>query len=275
MNDKDKRLRVQNLLKLWGADIICFQETKLDLVTKGMVRSLWGLQYLDWLYCGLNGASGGILLMWDTRVVEKIEDAMGNFSVSCKFKSVLTQHEWVFSRVYGPQTDRERMWMWGELAGLYSWWGSPWCIGGDFNVVKFPLERSGGHHISTAMQGFSDFISTLGLIDPLLEGGNITWSNNREVENRSHLDRFLFSHDWEDSFPSITKRRLPRLLSDHFPIMLECGQLQKCNRPFCFENMWFKAKGFMNHVRRWWDLYHFDSSPNYILANKLKASKLI
>ena len=29
---------------------------------------------------GLRGASGGILLMWDRWVVEKIEDCMANFS---------------------------------------------------------------------------------------------------------------------------------------------------------------------------------------------------
>ena len=40
--------------------------------------------------------------MWDTRVVEKIDDAVENYSVSCKFRSVINQTEWVFSGVYGP-----------------------------------------------------------------------------------------------------------------------------------------------------------------------------
>jgi hypothetical protein len=31
--------------------------------------------------------------------------------------------------------------MWEELAGVASWWGVPWVIGGDFNVVRFPSER--------------------------------------------------------------------------------------------------------------------------------------
>jgi exonuclease III len=169
------------------------------------------------------GPQGGILVMWDTKVVEKLEDAVGNFSVSCKFQCVLTRQEWVFIGVYGPQTNRDKLLMWEELAGLYSWWGSLWCVGGDFNVVRFPSERSGGQCLSTAMQGFSDFIAALGLIDPQLEGGTFTWTNIREVEARSRIDRFLFSLDWEDHFPSIIQRRMPRLMSDHFPILLECG----------------------------------------------------
>ena len=123
------------------------------------------------------------------------------------------------------------------------------------------------------MQGFSDFIAALGLIDPQLEGGSFTWSNSKDMEAKSHIDRFLFSPDWEDQFPSIIQRRLPRLLSDHFPIILECGQLQKCKWPFRFENMWFKADGFMNRVRHWWLSYQFNGSLSYIFANKLKALK--
>ena len=43
------------------------------------------------MFLGSIGASGGILLMWDKRVVEKVEDAVGQFSVSCKFKNVEDQ----------------------------------------------------------------------------------------------------------------------------------------------------------------------------------------
>ena len=32
---------------------------------------------MDWLYLGFVGASGGVLLMWDNRVVEKLEEAVG------------------------------------------------------------------------------------------------------------------------------------------------------------------------------------------------------
>ena len=61
--------------------------------------------------------------MWDRRVVEKIDEAVGLFSVSCKFRSIGDQHEWAFSRVYGPHSDGERRVMWDELAGIASWRG--------------------------------------------------------------------------------------------------------------------------------------------------------
>ncbi len=41
----------------------------------------------------VEGASGGILLMWDKRIVEKVEVAN---SLSCKFRSVEVDFDWFF-----------------------------------------------------------------------------------------------------------------------------------------------------------------------------------
>jgi endonuclease/exonuclease/phosphatase family metal-dependent hydrolase len=274
LNVRDKRLQVRHMLKLWNADIVCLQETKLDFIDRGVVRSLWGLHHVDWLYLGSEGASGGILLMWDRRVVEKIDSAVGHYSISCKFQNVLDHKEWAFSGVYGPNTNQERVIMWEELAGVASWWGVPWVTGGDFNAVRFPSERLGSMHFTPAMHGFSDFISSCGLRDIPLEGGLFTWSNNRVNVAMSRIDRFLYSDEWDDLFPSILQKRLPRILSDHFPIVLECGDFSRSRRPFRFENMWLKADGFKERVKEWWNSYTFYGTPGYIMACKLKALKV-
>jgi len=38
---------------------------------------------VDWCYMGASGVSGGILLMWDRRVVEKVEECVGRYKVAC------------------------------------------------------------------------------------------------------------------------------------------------------------------------------------------------
>jgi endonuclease/exonuclease/phosphatase family metal-dependent hydrolase len=43
----------------------------------------------------------------------------------------------------------------------------------------------------------------------------------------SRIDRFLISADWDGHFPTISQKRLPQVLSDHFSVMLECGGLSK------------------------------------------------
>ena len=63
LNARDKRQQVHHMLKLWNTDIVCLQETKLDFIDRRVVRSLWGIHHVDWLYLGSKGASGGIVLL--------------------------------------------------------------------------------------------------------------------------------------------------------------------------------------------------------------------
>ena len=86
--------------------------------------------------------------------MEKVEEAVGHFSASCKFKNVGNHFEWAFSGVYGPNWNNRRRLMREELTRLIGWWDLPWCLGGDFNIIRFPSERLGAASFSRAMYGF-------------------------------------------------------------------------------------------------------------------------
>uniref|UniRef100_A0A2N9H0K3 Reverse transcriptase domain-containing protein n=1 Tax=Fagus sylvatica TaxID=28930 RepID=A0A2N9H0K3_FAGSY len=202
LNDKDKRLHMRNLIRMW--------------------KAVWDQME----------ATGGILLMWDKKGCREVREVF--------FEE--------------------------ELSGLLSWWDAPCCIGGDFNVVQFPSEKLGLMSFNSTMHEFNDFISECGLLDIPLEGGLFTWSNNRDVLAMSKIDRFLFSPTWADHFGLVNQRRLPRLLSDHFPIRLDCGRIVGGKSPFRFENMWLKVEGFVDWVRGWWASYSFPGSPSHILS---------
>ena len=203
-----------------------------------------------------------------------MEEAVGYYSVSCKFRNVGNQDLWTFSGVYGPNLDKDRSLLWEELLGVISWWEAPWCVAGDFNVVHFPSEKSGTASFTFAMHEFSDFITELGLIDIPLLRGNFTWSNNRKFASMSKIDRFLYNSDWENCFLTIHQKRMLRMFSDHFPILLECDNIQQGKRPFRFENMWLKVEGFRNRVKAWWDSYQFEETPSFTLEKKPKALKM-
>lgn len=79
--------------------------------------------------------------MWDTRFVEKIKVYTGEYVAACSFRSV-DDFAWAFAGLYSPNLYNERSSLWEELVGLISWWDLPWYIGGDFNVTRFPSERS-------------------------------------------------------------------------------------------------------------------------------------
>ncbi|KAB1227941.1 hypothetical protein CJ030_MR1G013821 [Morella rubra] len=79
--------------------------------------------------------------------------------------------------------------------------------------------------------------------------------------------------DWEMLYPEVVQRRLPRMYSDYFPIMLESDTFGRGKTPFRFENMWLKEEGFVERVRGWWSSYEFSGSPSFVLNLKLKAVK--
>jgi hypothetical protein len=106
-----------------------------------------------------------------------------------------------------------------------------------------------------------------------LVGGRFTWSNGCEVEAWLKIDRFLLSTEWEEHFPDVSQKRLPRLVSDHFPLMLDCGVGSRGRRSFKFENMWLHSVNFVDQVKQWWGSYHFEGAASYVLAQKLRALK--
>jgi hypothetical protein len=57
-------------------------------MSHSVVDSLWGCHHVDWCCLCSSGALGGILIMWDRRVVEKIDKFVGEFSVVVSFKKV-------------------------------------------------------------------------------------------------------------------------------------------------------------------------------------------
>jgi hypothetical protein len=133
---------------------------------------------------------GGILIMWDRRVVEKVEEWVGCFTVACSFRSISDDLTWAFVGVYGPNRDNDRLMLWEELSCLMDRWEVPWCIGGDFNAIRFSSERLGGVRYAASMEAFSQFIFDKGLLDIPMMGGQFSWSNGHSW---SRIDRFLLS----------------------------------------------------------------------------------
>ena len=207
---------------------------------------------LGWVSLDARGTAGGVLVMWDKRVLEGLEVEVGSFSISCRFRNCEEGFVWVFSRLYGPIKGRERGELWEELAVVKGLWNDPWCIAGDFNVVWFPVETSNGRQMSTMMREFSGFIDEFELVDPPLGGGAFTWSGREGGSLKARLDCFLFSVDWEESVSRVMQFLLPRPVSDHSPILLDYGGMRTGKSLFRFENMWLRVEGFMDKFKELW-----------------------
>ena len=69
----------------------------------------------------------------------------------------------------------------------------------------------------------------------------------------SRIDRALITHDWEEHYPNVIQRILPRPILNHSLVLLEAGGMARGKSPFKFENMWLKIDGFVDRVQYWWN----------------------
>ena len=175
--------------------------------------------------------------------------------------------------MYGPNENIERGHMWDELVGIQHYWRIPWCYFGDFNIVRFPNERRGETRLTLAMEKFLEFIEDFNLVDLPLEGGCYTWSSGTDQPTMSRIDRALVTLVREDHFPDVIQRILPRPISNHSPILLEAGGMEKGKSSFRFENIWLKIEGFVDRVQSWWNRHPFVGTSSFVRAKKLKALK--
>ncbi|WMV11645.1 hypothetical protein MTR67_005030 [Solanum verrucosum] len=123
------------------------------------------------------------------------------------------------------------------------------------------------------MTDFSKWIDEMELHDPHLCGGNFTWFRGPNHHSAARLDRFLYSVEWEEFFKNIKQMVMPRVTSDHCPILLQCGDWGKQKPYFKFENWWLEIEGFREQVQEWWDEFEVMGCPDYILSMKLKMLK--
>ena len=158
----------------------------------------------------------------------------------------------------------------GKRFGRLEEFGKSPC---DFNITLFQRERSKQGRTNSAMRRFAQIIDDLGLLDLPLQGGVFTWNGGLHNQSWARLDRFLVSPSWLDQFSGVLQSKLPRPISDHFPVLLEGGGLRRGPSPFRFENMWLKVEGFKDLIQSWWRGIEVRGSASFRLAAKMKGIK--
>jgi hypothetical protein len=75
--------RVFNLFSFVSSFIYIYIYIYIYIFSGDVVHNLWGYQHMDWSYLRSTEAFGGILLMYNMWVEQKIDDCVGSFLVAC------------------------------------------------------------------------------------------------------------------------------------------------------------------------------------------------
>ena len=86
-NDREKRKLIKEVIKSQKVDLVRLQETKIQEMSNGLVKSLRVGRCLEWGVLNSRGAAGGVLVFWDNRILQLEEMEVGKFTISCRFKN--------------------------------------------------------------------------------------------------------------------------------------------------------------------------------------------
>ncbi|KAI9120458.1 hypothetical protein K1719_007491 [Acacia pycnantha] len=145
-----------------------------------------------------------------------------------------------------------------DLQSLATNISGPWLLAGDFNEIKSPLEQKGGGRVNeTRCRRFNEWIQGCGLIDVDTKGPFFTWKGPKweRVERvYKRLDRCLCNVEWLEKFENVVTTIVPRLCSDHHPILVNLnaewqGYIAKS---FKYEAIWHSHEKFEAIMRDNW-----------------------
>ena len=163
-----KKLRVvKDFLRSEKPDVVMIQETKKAECDRRFVGSVWTIINKEWAALSTCGASGRVLIIWDSKKLRSEEVVIGSFSVSVKFVLNGCGTLWL-SVIYDPNSTTLRNNFWVKLSDIFGLSFPFWCVGGDFNVIRRSSEKLGGSSLTPCMKDFDDFIRECELIDPPL-----------------------------------------------------------------------------------------------------------
>ncbi|RYR19564.1 hypothetical protein Ahy_B03g064378 [Arachis hypogaea] len=194
------------------------------------------------------GFAGGIWCLWNKKEwnIEPLEVHKQFIHMNIKDNE---NRNWYCTRVYGSPQPGTRSSLREELENFAGTIQGPWCVGGNFNSIISLEETGGSFNLSQDSRRFQDCIQNCGLKDLGFSGPPFTWQRNR-VKRR--LDRFLCNLGFNDLFPSAGVKHLPKLKSDHIPILLDFNNLEmrRRDKPFRLLTPWLLHEDYQRLMSR-------------------------
>ena len=118
LGSRNKRRVAKDFLRSENPDVVMIQETKKVECDRRFVGSVWTVRNKGWAALLVCGASGGILIIWDSKKLRSEEVVIGSFLVSVKFALDGYGPLWL-SAIYGPNNPLLRKDFWVELLNIF------------------------------------------------------------------------------------------------------------------------------------------------------------
>lgn len=269
INSQDKWDAIGDKISESACHIVCFQETKRENFDPFYLKKFCPRSLDKFALFPSDGASDGILTIWNSSLLEGTLIHSSSYAVTCKFTCKLDNSNFHVSNIYGPSNHAQKQGFATWLMNFDTSDFDNWLLTGDFNLYRQPENRNKPGGDLAEMNLFNELISDLDLTDVPFSGKEYTWSNMQIDPLLIKLDWVLTSAPWSLTYPATHVQPLSRPISDHIPFVIHIGSNIPKSQLFRFENYWTQHPGFLETVT-----LHWNSSPVYGNAAKNLSSKL-
>ncbi|XP_061345139.1 uncharacterized protein LOC133290994 [Gastrolobium bilobum] len=221
------------------------------------------------------GFSGGIWIMWDSRraKVEVISQATQYIHMRVEIENI---NRFLCTAIYASPHEVTRHEMWEEVKLISQTSNEPWIMAGDFNDIRCSDEKRGDSPTDIAKcLRFQYFLDSCQVEEVTGMGAKFTWQGpkwNHLDRVFKKLDRVCANMSWRLNFDEATVRVMPRILSDHSPLLLTMKSNMQgwSERPFRFMAAWMEHPDFERLME---DKWHSDMEINGMLSNFIPQLK--
>ncbi|XBH72594.1 hypothetical protein VPH35_099847 [Triticum aestivum] len=199
-----------------------------------------------------SGASGGILVAWDSGSLSGQTVAVHEYHVTVRFSSTSTNNSFLLSTVYAPCLNSERTRFFEAMSSLNVQDSLQWIVLGDFNMYRFAHEKSQGLISWNVMERFNSWIKDSGLDDIHIDNRLFTWSNKMSSPTLVRLEHVLVNTAWNLSLLHTSISVVPATTSDHAPILVKFSDDVPRSSLFRMENHWLETEEARNIIMDCW-----------------------
>ncbi|XP_028113488.1 uncharacterized protein LOC114311546 [Camellia sinensis] len=153
-------------------DMVLLRETKRSTIDEKFVRSIWGIEQMDFMAVDSAEVAGGLLCIWNPEVFQLV-DCCSNMNFIILSGTLYNSFDCVILNIYVPNDLGVRKVVWDSLVRLKLVYNKPWCLGGDFNEIKNISERKGCSRQDKGMKEFNELIDKLEVADLPMMGRNL------------------------------------------------------------------------------------------------------
>ncbi|KAM0868748.1 hypothetical protein ACQ4PT_041095 [Festuca glaucescens] len=171
-NSPAKRRAVQLFFSDKCCNVICLQETKIEVMTKEHVVEMLGPHFGENYLClPAVGTRGGVLIACteDFKIIPEPATAAARYSVTGTIIHCEDNSSWAISGVYGPKEEELKVEFMQEPRWIRPLVQDKWMIVGDFNLICRAEDKSNVNINLRLMGQFRALIQDLEVIDyPLI-----------------------------------------------------------------------------------------------------------